>query len=99
MQLEIKRQFVGVTNGVSKIEAYKKAVKSSGVALEGTYQGLKAGTRTNVEVLNAEQQVFVAKRDLAKAKYDYLLARIKLRIASGILTADDVAEVQKLLVK
>lgn len=98
-QIEVKRQFLAVTNGMAKVEAYKKAVKSSEVALEGTRQGLKAGIRTNVDVLNAEQQGFVAKRDLAKAKYDYLVARLKLRIASGILTADDVVEVEKLLVK
>jgi protease secretion system outer membrane protein len=98
-KLEIKRQFLAVNNGMAKIEAYKKAVKSSEVALEGTRQGLKAGIRTNVEVLNAEQQGFSAKRDLAKAKYDYLVARLKLKIASGILTAEDVAEIERLLAK
>lgn len=97
-QIEVKRQFLAVTNGIAKIEAYKKAVKSSAVAVEGTRQGLRAGIRTNVDVLNAEQQGFVAKRDLAKAKYDYLVARLKLKIASGILTADDVAEIERLLV-
>jgi protease secretion system outer membrane protein len=97
-QVEVKRQFLAVTNGMTKVEAYKKAVKSSEVALEGTRQGLRAGIRTNVDVLNAEQQGFSAKRDLAKAKYDYLLARLRLKIASGILTADDVVEIERLLV-
>lgn len=97
-QLEVKRQFLAVTNGVAKVEAYRKAVKSSEVALEGTRQGLKAGIRTNVDVLNAEQQGFVAKRDWARAKYEYLVARIKLKIASGVLTAEDVAEIQRLLI-
>jgi outer membrane protein len=57
------------------------------------------GVRINIDVLNAQSQLFQTKRDLAKARYDVLLGGLKLRQASGTLTADDLAPINGLLVK
>lgn len=97
VQIEIRRQFLATSNGPAKIEAYLKAVKSSEVALDGTRYGLKAGTRTNVDVLDAQRRVFSAKRDLAQARYTYLLASLKLKSTAGVLIEDDLSAIDRLL--
>jgi protease secretion system outer membrane protein len=70
--IEVRRQFMAVATGGGKIAANQKAVDTSMVAVEGTMRGMKAGIRTNTDVLDAERLMFVAKRDLAQARYDYL---------------------------
>lgn len=97
VQIEVRRQFLAASNGVAKIEAYSKAVKSSEVALEGNQYGLKAGTRTNVDVLDAQRRVFAAKRDLAQARYTYVLASLKLKAATRGLVEDDLSEIDRLV--
>jgi outer membrane protein len=57
------------------------------------------GVRTQVDVLNAQQQVFTALRDLAKAKYDYIMATLKLKAAVGRLTEQDVVAVNAWLAR
>ena len=71
--IEVRRQFMAVETGGSKITAYERAVDASVVAVEGTMRGMKAGIRTNTDVLDAERVLFVARRDLAQARYEYLL--------------------------
>ena len=72
-------------------------MKSSEVALEGNQYGLKAGTRTNVDVLDAQRRVFAAKRDLAQARYTYVLASLKLKAATRGLVEDDLSEIDRLV--
>jgi outer membrane protein len=57
------------------------------------------GVRINIDVLNSQSQLFQTKRDLAKARYDVLLGGLKLRLANGTLTAEDLAPVNALLAK
>jgi outer membrane protein TolC len=80
---------------VGKVAAYRKAVDASIVAVEGTMRGMKAGIRTNTDVLDAERQMFVAKRDLAQARYEYLANVLQLKAAAGVLSEKDVAEMRK----
>ena len=54
--------------------------------------------RVNLDVLNAQTQLFTARRDLAKARYDVLLNNLKLRQASGQLNPQDVANLEPLFV-
>jgi len=61
--------------------------------------GYQVGVRINIDVLNAQSQLFQTKRDLAKARYDVLMGNLKLRQANGTLKADDLAPVNALLVK
>lgn len=99
VQIEVRRQFLAATNGIAKIEAYSKAVKSGEIALEGTRYGLKAGTRTNVDVLDAQRRVFSAKRDLAQARYMYLVASLKLKAATRGLVEDDLSAIDRLIIQ
>jgi protease secretion system outer membrane protein len=95
--IEVRRQFMAVETGGSKIAAYEKAVDASAVAVEGTMRGMKAGIRTNTDVLDAERVMFVARRDLAQARYEYLANVLQLKAAAGVLSEKDVAEIATLL--
>jgi protease secretion system outer membrane protein len=95
--IEVRRQFMAVETGGSKIAAYEKAVDASVVAVEGTMRGMKAGIRTNTDVLDAERVMFVAKRDLAQARYEYLASVLQVKAAAGVLSEKDVAEIATLL--
>ncbi len=95
--IEVRRQFMAVDTGGGKIAANQKAVDASAVAVEGTMRGMKAGIRTNTDVLDAERVMFVAKRDLAQSRYEYLLSVLQLKAAAGVLAEKDVAEIATLL--
>jgi len=95
--IEVRKQFMAIETGGSKIAAYQKAVDASVVAVEGTLRGMRSGIRSNVDVLNAERVMFVARRDLAQARYEYLLSLLRLRAAAGVLSEKDLQEVASLL--
>ncbi|MBP9831233.1 MAG: TolC family outer membrane protein, partial [Polaromonas sp.] len=91
--------FYGVQSGLSSVKAIEAAEASSQSALEANKLGYQVGVRINIDVLNAQSQLFQTKRDLAKARYDVLMGNLKLRQANGTLKADDLAPVNALLVK
>ncbi|KFB67137.1 TolC family outer membrane protein [Candidatus Accumulibacter vicinus] len=97
VQVEIKRQFMAVETGSRKVTAYQKAVESSEVATEGTKRGMAAGIRTNTDVLDAERVMFAAKRDLAQARYEFLVSTLQLKTAAGVLSEKDIVEIAGLL--
>lgn len=97
VQVEVKRQFLAAVTGIDKVGAYRKAVDASRVAAEGTKRGMAAGIRTNTDVLDAERQMFVAQRDLAQARYEFLVGSLRLKLAAGVLAEKDIAEIEKLL--
>lgn len=99
LQIEVQRQFLATSNGLAKISAYSQAVKSSEIALEGTIYGLKAGTRTNLDVLDAQRRVFVSKRDQAQSMYNYLLASLKLKTAAGRPIEEAFSEIDKNIIQ
>jgi protease secretion system outer membrane protein len=88
--LELRKQFDAVKSSIVKIEAMQKAVSSSTLLVEAMTQSVKAGIRINLDMINAQQQLVTAKRDLASARYGYLLSFLKLRVAAGIVNDDDV---------
>jgi protease secretion system outer membrane protein len=88
---DITNQYSGVVNGMSKIKAMRLAVASSEKALDSNKKGFKAGVRANIDILNAEQQLYQAKRDLAQATYTYLLSWVQLKSSAGILSEQDIA--------
>ena len=94
-----RQAFFGVQSGQAQVKALEAAESSSQLALEATQLGYKVGVRVNLDVLNAQTQLFTTKRDLAKARYDVLLGGLKLRQASGRLKPEDVAAVSQLLAK
>ena len=75
---------------MTRIDALQSAVASATLLIDATHKSVQAGTRTNLDVLTAEQQLYQSKRDLARARYQYLLADLQLKKAAGILTAQDL---------
>ncbi|MBP0634942.1 TolC family outer membrane protein [Cupriavidus sp. AcVe19-6a] len=94
---QARQAFGGVTSGLSQVEALTSAVASSLDAVNANKIGYRIGTRVNIDVLNAEQQLFAAQRDLAKARYDTILQGLRLKAAAGSLSEGDVVAVNALL--
>jgi outer membrane protein len=95
--LSASQSFLGVTNGMAQVRALEQAVASSETALASNKLGYEVGVRINIDVLNAQQQLFSTQRDLARARYDALLNGLRLKAAAGTLTEDDVVGVNQLL--
>ena len=91
--------FLGVQSLEAQVKALEAAEASNKLSLEATQLGYKVGVRVNIDVLNAQTQLFQTQRDLAKARYDVILNRLKLRQTSGVLTPQDVFTVEALLVR
>ena len=91
--------FFGLNSQLEQVKALEAAESSSQLALEATQLGYKVGVRVNLDVLNAQTQLFTTRRDLARARYDVLVNGLKLRQASGQLKADDVNAVNQLLAR
>ncbi len=87
---ETREAFLGVMSGISQIKAFEQAVLSSEVALEATQAGFEVGTRTAVDVVQSERATFQARRDLSRARYDYIINSLSLKQAAGILSKDDI---------
>ncbi|MBK6853449.1 MAG: TolC family outer membrane protein [Burkholderiales bacterium] len=96
---QTRQIWFGVQSGQAGVKALEAAESSSKLALEATQLGYKVGVRVNLDVLNAQTQLFSTQRDLAKARYDVMVNGLRLRQAAGVLSADDVDEVNKLLVR
>jgi outer membrane protein len=92
-----RQAFFGVQSGQAQVKALEAAESSSKLALEATQLGYKVGVRVNVDVLNAQTQLFQTQRDLAKARYDVIVGGLRLRQATGQLTPDDISTVNQLL--
>ena len=89
--------FLGVQSGLSQIRALEAAEVSSNSALESNKLGYDVGVRINIDVLNAQQQLYSTRRDLAKARYDTLVNGLRLKAAAGSLGEVDLAELNALL--
>lgn len=91
-----QQSFLGVVNGLAQVRALDAALVSSTSALASNKLGYEVGVRINIDVLNAEQQVYVTKRDLARARFDTLLAQLKLKAAVGSLGEADLEQINPL---
>jgi outer membrane protein len=89
--------YLGVQSGLSQIRALEAAEVSSNSALESNKLGYDVGVRINIDVLNAQQQLYSTRRDLAKARYDTLINGLRLKAAAGTLAEADLAELNALL--
>lgn len=92
-----RQYYLGVVNGLAQVRALKAALVSSQSSLDSNKLGYEVGVRINIDVLNAENQVYVTRRDLAKATLDTLMAQLKLKATVGSLSEDDVAQLNTLL--
>jgi outer membrane protein len=94
---DAQQAYAGVINGLAQIDALNVALESGQSAVKGNRVGYKLGIRINIDVLNAEQQLYTAQRDWTKARYDTLLQELKLKAATGTLMEADLSGVNALL--
>lgn len=92
---EVRSSYADVAGLVPTIKALQQAVVSAESALNATEAGFDVGTRTIVDVLQSTRNLFNAKRNLARARYDYILAVLALKQSAGTLSADDVMAINK----
>lgn len=93
---EAKQAYAGIMSGLAQVEALQASVEAGESSVKGNQAGYKLGLRTNSDVLNAQQQLFASRRDLSKARYDTLLAGLKLKAAAGVLSGNDVEVLNRL---
>lgn len=97
VELDTKQAYLEITSSIAQAHANEQTLRSTQSQLTSTTKSFKLGIRTNVDVLNAQQQVFNAKRELLQTHYTYLLGLLKLKYTSGLLSEDDLDEVNKWL--
>ena len=90
VRVQVQDAYLAVTTGVARIGALEQSVLSATTALEATSLGRDVGTRTELDVLDAQQRLFSAQLDLAQARSDYLLGRVRLAAAAGQLEEGDL---------
>ena len=93
--LELRKQYNLCTSSLTRIGALEKAVESATLQITATRKSVEAGVRTNVDVLTATQQLYESKRDLARARYQYMIASLQLKQAAGILTEADLFDLSR----
>ncbi|NMM38162.1 MAG: TolC family outer membrane protein [Glaciimonas sp.] len=93
-----RQSYLGVTSGMAQVNALEAAEISSLSALDANKLGYQVGVRINIDVLNAQQQLFSTRRDLAKARYDTIVNGLRLKSAAGILQEQDLLLVNGLLI-
>ena len=92
-----RQAFLGVNSGLAQVKALEAAERSSQLALESNRLGYQVGVRINIDVLNAQQQLYTTRQNLAKARYDTIVNGLKLKSAAGTLKEEDLAAVNALL--
>lgn len=97
VELDTKQAYLEITSSIAQAHANQQTLRSAQSQLTSTTKSFKLGIRTNVDVLNAQQQVFNARRELLQTHYTYLLGLLKLKYSSGLLSEDDLDEVNQWL--
>ena len=92
-----RQAYLGVTSGLAQVKAFEAAQVSSNSALEANRLGYDVGVRINIDVLNAQSQLYDTNQKLAKARYDTLMAQLKLKAAAGSLGDEDIRAINALL--
>jgi len=97
IMLSIRREYLTAASLKKQFDALRSAQQSSQVALEAAQKGLEVGTRTTLDVLDAQKQLYDVQRNLAASQYNFLFSEIKLKNIAGILKVEDLAALDKLL--
>jgi protease secretion system outer membrane protein len=97
LALRIEKEHRGVTEGEARIKALEQAVRSAETVVESNRRSFQAGSRTLVDVLNSEEQRATAVRDLANARYSYLLSRVRLASLTGEADAASIDVINTVL--
>lgn len=99
VEVELQRNYMLAVNGATRVTAYRQAAASSEVAYQGAVRTQEAGLGTISDVLDAQIRLYVARRDLAQSRYDYLLSRLRLMAQAGLPIDEIVADLDRLLVQ
>jgi outer membrane protein len=94
---ETRQAYLGVVSGIAQVKALQQALVSSESVLESSKLGQEVGVRTNLDVLNAQQQLYSTRRDLYQAEYNYLVSQLRLKAAVGALGEEDILKVNQSL--
>ncbi len=94
---QTREAYLGVVSGIAQVQALQQAVISSVSVLDASRLGQEVGVRTNLDVLNAQQQLYSTRRDLYQAQYNYLLSELRLKSAVGELNEAELAKVNQAL--
>lgn len=94
---QIRDAFWGISSSISQVKALQQALKSNEIALEAVDAGYEVGTRTLVDLLNAQTKLNLAKLNLKSAKYNLVINHVLLRQAAGIVSSDDIAKINQQL--
>lgn len=95
--LAARQAYTGVTSGLAQVKAYEAAEISSQSALDSNKLGYQVGVRINIDVLNAQQQLYSTRQNLAKARYDTIMNGLRLKSSAGILKDSDLDQINALL--
>lgn len=98
IQRQTETAYRAIVAGIQEVEARRQALISADSALEATNAGFEVGTRTIVDVLQAEQRFYQAERNYSDARHQFILNQLRLRQTAGVLEEDDLAWVNQLLV-
>ena len=94
---QAQQAWSGIRQGRLQLAALASAVASSRSAVEDNKTGYRIGTRINIDVLNAEQQLYAAQRDWFRARVETLMQSLRLKASGGLLEEADLAAVNRLL--
>jgi outer membrane protein len=92
-----RQSFLNVNSGLAQVKALEAAEISSKSSLDSNLLGYQVGVRINIDVLNAQRQLYSTRRDLAQARYDTIMNGLKLKSAAGTLKEADLAPINALL--
>jgi len=92
-QRDTRQAYLGIISGISRVNALKQALVSTETALKATETGFEVGTRTAVDLVASERATLDAKRNHARARYNYLLDSLRLKKAAGTLNPDDLKQI------
>ncbi len=95
--VQTSQAYLGVVTGIAQVQALRQALQSGESLLRASKLGQEVGVRTNLDVLNAQQQLYATRRDLYQAKYNYLIGQLRLKAAAGTLVEEDLARVNQAL--
>lgn len=92
-----RQAYLGINSGLAQVRALEAAELSSQSALDSNRLGYQVGVRINIDVLNAQQQLFTTRQNLSKARYDTIINGLRLKSAAGTLKEEDLVQVNALL--
>ncbi len=92
-QRDTRKAYLGIISGISRVNALKQALVSTEIALKATETGFEVGTRTAVDVVASQRATLDAKRNHARARYNYILDSLRLKRAAGTLGPDDLKQI------